>query len=223
MKVILLSLILTISAFALNFEDIHYNCDKVLVRTHYTTCYNTTYKMPNYSFYKVTNESADSKLSRLQTFYVDPDLSKDERSSEEDYKDRDKGHLAPASLMDTDDLSRKEANYLSNIVPQDSYLNRFGAWRDVERLEQLLVNNNSLEIVSGAIYTNSNVPKYMYKVIMTDKNYVIFVFTNTSIDKKYKYDYIVTPEKFKEMSGVDIPQLNNKQSFTKEQLSSLRP
>lgn len=209
--------------YSIELEDIEYKCDKTLVRSNYTACYNTTIKMPNYSFYKITNKEADTRLTRLQTFYVDPDLSREERSNDLDYVGYDKGHLAPASLMDTDDLSRKEANYLSNVVPQDSYFNRFGAWRDIERLEQDLVNKYDIEIISGATYKDKKVPSYMYKIIITPTQYVILLYPNVSIETKYKYDYIVDLDKFKEITGVNLKIPSDKKNFTKEELILIRP
>ena len=224
MKTIVFLLVLLSNSFSIEFDDIHYSCDKVLVRHSYTTCYNTTVKMPNYSFYKVTNTSADKTMTRLIPFYVDPDLSKNERSSVDDYLIYDKGHLAPASLMDNNEISRKEANYLSNIVPQDPYFNRFGAWRDIERLEQILVNRYDIEIISGAVFTYNTIPTYMYKVIIipTTKQYVILYYTNTSIDKDYKYDYIITLEEFKQKTNIEI-NLTDYKLITKDELLLIKP
>lgn len=225
MKTIVL-LLLTTSLFSLEFSDIKASCDKVLPRMMYTTCYNTTVKMPNFSFYKVTNTSADVTMTRLSTFYVDPDLDKSERSNSDDYDGYDKGHLVPASIVDVNETSRKEGNYYSNVVPQDVYLNRFGAWRDFERLEQLLVNQNPIDIMSGALYyKDSNVPKYMYKVIVVPniKKYVIVMFTNTSIETKYKYDYIMNIDEFTTKSNIILNIPSDYSSFTKEELSLIRP
>lgn len=225
MKLILTLLVITTSLLSIDFDDINYNCDVVLKRQMYSTCYNTTLKMPNYSFYKIINSSADVTMERLNTFYVDPNLSKDVRSNNDDYGIYDKGHLAPASLMDLNENSRKEANYLSNVVPQDAYLNRFGAWRDIERLEQILVNSYNLDIISGAVFKDSSVPTHMYKVIVIPsiKKYIILYYTNTSIDKKYKYDYMINIPTFESKTNIHLNIPTDYIELTKQELIQFRP
>ena len=236
MKKIIILIILIVSLFGYDFNDIDVKCDQIIKRTLYTVCYSYKEKGPLFSYYKITYEQVNKKMKRLRTFYVDKSIPVKYRITNEQYLNSgwDKGHLSPAFENDVNKTTRKEANILSNVVPQQPYLNRYGAWRDVERLVNSMVFYNDLIIISGAIYNTEeellldenelNIPESMYKIILVPKlkKYAIFIFPNERINKTEKYTFLSSKEELLEMSGINFNIPKDYVYFTENELKHYR-
>lgn len=212
MKKLLILLALVTSILAYDQSNITAKCDKVLVRSAYTTCYSYTYTSALYSVYTLDNK-IDITAPRLETFYTDKDVPIQYRTANSQFTSTgyDKGHLFPASNGDWSANSRIETNLLSNIVAQDPNLNRNGSWRDTERGEQSIEHTyGTIYVVSGAIYDGKkiksglSIPKTMYKIIIVPKvsKMAIILYPNVSVPS-YDLSKMLTDEKtISSMTGI---------------------
>jgi len=66
----------------------------------------------------------------------------------------DRGHLVPANHMDSDKTAIYESNYMTNILPQASNMNR-GAWLQSEELIECFREQEDLFVLGGAVYDES--------------------------------------------------------------------
>jgi len=66
----------------------------------------------------------------------------------------DRGHLVPANHMDSDKTAIYESNYMTNILPQASNMNR-GAWLQSEELIECFREEEDLFVLGGAVYDES--------------------------------------------------------------------
>lgn len=161
--------------------------DQTLIRNVYTLNNNSSTKFANWVAYKVTNDSYAGGRSR--NWARDPGLPASDTLVPAAYNgaygqlDVDRGHQAPlSSLAGHDDWSA--LNYLSNITPQKSALNR-GAWARLEAQERLLANRP--EVV--AVYTVTG-PLFEYDIatlpaaesIQIPSGYWKVIFIGTSPD-----------------------------------------
>ena len=211
LKLFLTGCLLTSSLFGYSFNDINCSCETKLKRVAYDVCYSDSKRSPIFSSYMLNKEKVNVVMQRYNTFLVDPDLKSSVRTITSEYNTcGDRGHLSPASVNDWSDITRRQANYLSNIVVQDPELNRWGAWRASEVVSMNIVNKyNDIFEVSGAIYGNDkcnnlNVPSKMYKLIIIDsiKKYVVFLMDNKNIS----YDKLPS-------TIIDINTLENKSTI----------
>ena len=200
MKTLILTIILAVSGFAYSFTDIDVKCDKVLKNTSYTVCYDFSKKGPKFSYYDIEKTKVNISMPRYNSFLVDNRIDSKYRPLLKNFRGcGDRGHLSPAFVNDWSIVSRKEANLLSNIVPQNSELNQNGAWRESEDLEEKLVNKfNTLTVISGVIYDSKPikcntlyVPSYFYKIIISQstKQYIMFKIPNTSVERVDLFKY----------------------------------
>lgn len=64
----------------------------------------------------------------------------------------DVGHLTAIDLLDYDKDAALETNYMTNLIPQHSSLNRHGAWRKTERLTECYREDyKETQIFSGVL------------------------------------------------------------------------
>lgn len=121
----------------------------LIVREAYSVQANGVTKMADWVAYRITRETLGP--SRPRVWRHDPALPADRRLDPADYKGAyaalrvDRGHLAPlASLAGVRDWAA--TNYLSNIAPQKSALNR-GPWARLEAAERRLVERKGFDAV----------------------------------------------------------------------------
>lgn len=151
-------------------------------REAYTLNNNSKTRFANWVAYKVTNNSIASGKTR--NWRRDPDLPKSDTLAPAAYTGAhaalsvDRGHQAPlAGLAGSSDW--QSLNYLSNITPQMSALNR-GPWARVELQERLLANRTKaypVYVVTGPLFTREmatlpaapdvKIPSGYWKVILT--------------------------------------------------------
>jgi DNA/RNA endonuclease G (NUC1) len=228
---IVLALLISTFAFAYSFNDINATCETTLKRTAYTVCYSKSLRSPLFSAYELDRDKVNVSMPRYTSFLVDPDLQRTERTSATDYNDcGDRGHLSPAEFNDWSDETRKQANYLSNIVPQDPTLNRWGAWREAENIADNTVNyyGKTYE-VSGAIFTGDtcntlNVPSKVYKLIVIDsaKKFVVFLMSNKTILSDDISLTITTPDELNKATGIKFNVPGDYTSLSIQEIEKLR-
>lgn len=115
-------------------------------------------------------------VARLNEFAPDPALPPLEAAQLSDYRGSgyDRGHLAPAGDFTHSERLMRESFYLSNVVPQDSVLNR-GAWAELERhVRQLARERGAVYVITGPVNDTQParigagvaVPRALYKVVI---------------------------------------------------------
>ncbi|MBS0054650.1 MULTISPECIES: DNA/RNA non-specific endonuclease [Yersinia] len=162
--------------------------NQTLTRNVYTLNNNSDTKFANWVAYKITKESNAS--GRRRNWARDPDLPTSDTLAPTAYSGAneelavDRGHQAPlSSLAGHDDW--KALNYLSNITPQKSALNR-GAWARLEDKERQLANRPEVT----AVYTVTG-PLFEYDIatlpatesVQIPSGYWKVIFIGTSPDE----------------------------------------
>lgn len=169
--------------------------EQIIAHTGYIVSYNSDWKIPNWVAYELTKQEMEGTVPRSNDFIPDPDVSYENSSSTDDYKNSgwDRGHMAPAGDMKWSEQAMTESFYLSNICPQNHNLNE-GVWNDLElQIRDLARQNDSIFIVCGPIvskqpqtigYDNVAVPDAFFKVLLMNKggkwNAIAFLFPNKS-------------------------------------------
>jgi len=205
--------------------DINANgkCDKIIERKAYVSCYSYENKIPLFVAYKLTKESVSPSLKRPSRFFYDNTIPSEYRSKLSHYKRSgyDRGHMMENASADYDKQAQMETFILSNIVPQNSNLNR-NAWAYLERATRIAAKRyGTVYIVTGAVPSKDNflkkghvnVPAYMFKIIhipskgTTD---IIFVPNAKGVLKdRILKDYLISFDKLKEYTGIDFSDIKN--------------
>lgn len=229
------------------------NHEGIYVRQGYILQYNDTLRIPNWVAYHIIPDylNTPKRDKKYKRFRTDPDVPnpvKDEEYTNSGYA---RGHLAPyfamggdrdgdgiyADLEDEasdpeDDLTVFQANYMSNIAPQDQdALNGSGGpWYKLEtaiRTKIVGLHKRELHLVLGGIFSDPQKPDYIivngdttdiavpdtfYQVLITqaDNGFqtagFIFPHVREKADLPYKnlIDYLVPVDSVEQMSGYNF-------------------
>ena len=171
--------------------------EQIVEHKGYTVSYNTSWLIPNWVAYELTDEEVVGQISRSDKFVPDPDITV-RCSTTDDYKGSgyDRGHMAPAGDMKWDETAMTESFYTTNICPQNHNLNA-GDWKELEeQVRDWAIKNEKVYIVCGPIMkkkyetigsNNVAVPDSFYKVVLMYKDgkwrSLGFVFANKAGNK----------------------------------------
>lgn len=132
--------------------------NNLIVRAAYILSSNDITKFADWAAYRVTPRAAGKSVKR-GGYAADPALAPEEtlESRPDDYKganyrlQTDRGHQAPFAALAG--LPKPHAlNYLSNITPQKSALNR-GAWKNLETaVRRLAKDTGEVYVMTGPLY-----------------------------------------------------------------------
>ena len=183
----------------------------LVIRSVYLLSSNDTTKFADWVAYRVTKSTIGTTAERR--WKADPWLADDETLEPSDYSGAfaelktDRGHQAPlASLTSMQDW--EATNYLSNITPQRSALNR-GVWLKLENAVRKLAEkpeSDAVYVMTGPLYERKMrqmpsadeshlVPSGYWKIITTEKNG--FVKTGAFLfDQDTEGDAIFCEERF---------------------------
>lgn len=193
--------------------------EKILKREGYTVSYNTTEKQPNYVTWTLTPARTNGEAQRCKTFFQDPELTDDERSTLDDYRSSgyDRGHMCPAGDNKWSQTAMIESFYLSNICPQKHTLNG-GDWRVLEEAcrKWTCNRNENIHIVCGPIFSPDQrkrinkrvrIPSHFFKALLcTDKGKekgIGFIFKNDTSDQPLEQQ-TCTIDHIEELTGYDL-------------------
>jgi endonuclease G len=152
-------------------------------------------------------------IGRHNNFYADPDIPQKYRVQPEDHLNTgyDKGHLAPSATIDFSKKANQETFALSNIVFQESRLNR-QAWNTLETLVRTWTKTKGkLYVVTGPLYSSRSkkihglpVPKEFYKVIYAygGERAIGFIFPNKSIPNDDLWKYAMSVQEVEAKTGL---------------------
>ena len=99
-------------------------------------------------------------LDRDHAFFLDPDLPAGcaQQTSTDPYAappwalSYDRGHLVPANHLDDRQVAVSGSNVMTNIMPQESGFNQYGAWRETERRIECWRDRNPVSIWIGVLW-----------------------------------------------------------------------
>lgn len=172
------------------------SCDKMIYKKNYKICYSYKNKGAKYVSYTLNGELVNkNNISQRLNFYIEKDLKKEYQSKQTDYLNSgyDKGHLASDASFDYDEENLHSVYSMANIIPQDSYTNRY-TWIKTEELErELAVRFQEIDVFIGVIYGKNpkkigndiSVPYAYYKKLSDGLDYKkCFYFKNRRIKSK---------------------------------------
>ncbi|ACH64760.1 DNA/RNA non-specific endonuclease [Aliivibrio fischeri] len=167
-----------------------------------------------------------ANYERYNRFFRDPNLpNKCQQTSVSTYKTGKgkikyhRGHLVPANVMDNSDLSIKQSNIMTNVLPQVAQMNT-GAWLRTEQYVECRRDKANITVVGG-VYTGNTpedgdfmithgikAPEAFWKIAYFGNEVIAWWVPNSPNATASKIDdYIVTPAEIEEKIGheIDIP------------------
>lgn len=209
---------------------------QLVERQGYALQYDNDCKIPHWVSYTVRASDLIKNVSRTDDFRPDPSIS-GPQAQLEDYKRSgyDRGHMARAGLFTREKRLMSESFILSNIVPQNSYMNQNGAWRRVEDFEEDSIKAfGSVAIVSGPVKDPNMqtigegevcVPNHLFKVLYKDTpapSAVAFVIPNFRTSERFTA-YAVSVDELENLTGIDfLPELDDRTETKVEASFDLR-
>ncbi|HSR52342.1 MAG TPA: DNA/RNA non-specific endonuclease [Acidobacteriota bacterium] len=197
----------------------------LIVRRIYALSSNDATKFPDWVAYRLDPDTLSGQVQDTdRNFRSDPHLDEDETLEPDDYTGAnaalgtDRGHLAPLASFETT-LDWSETNYLSNIVPMNSSLNR-GKWGVLEGDERELVEDSQVVIyvVAGPLFEEPfgtlpgadephRVPSGFWKIIATGESpetlqATAFLFAQQNPETLI--ERIVSVDEVEQRSGLDF-------------------
>jgi endonuclease G len=187
--------------------------DRVLDRQGYSLGYSYKQKSALWVSYIISADSVEVNVGRHNNFYADPDIPQQYRVQPEDHLNTgyDKGHLAPSATIDFSKKANQETFALSNIVFQESRLNR-QAWNTLETaVRKWTKTKGKLYVVTGPLYSSRPkkinglpVPKEFYKVIYSykGKQALGFILPNKPVPNADVWNYAMSVQEVEKKTGL---------------------
>jgi len=200
----------------------------IIIRDIYAMSTNDSTKFADWVAYRLDVETVVGEVKTKRVWKADPWLADEETLEPEDYKgaykalNTDRGHQAPlASFKGT--KCWDQTNYLSNITPQKSELNR-GPWRVLEGKVRAFVKANRVGyVLTGPLYEKNmpmlpgadeehRIPSGYWKIFIYNKNSkdinslmtASFIFPQDTPSKVNILDYMVTIDEVEKRSCLDV-------------------
>lgn len=205
------------SAFALTRTMPKGKAGPVVQREGYALQYDSLCKISHWVSYSMTEKDLVKNAKRTNDFRPDPQI-KIPQAQLADYKGSgyDRGHLGRAGIFTRSKKVMSESFILSNIVPQNSYMNQRGAWRELEDFEYTNIQKQKdVLIVTGPVIgpnmqtIGANevcVPNYIYKIIYRGGNKpsaIAFIIPNYQTAEPFD-KYAVTVDHLEKETGLDF-------------------
>jgi endonuclease G len=112
--------------------------------------------------YTAQHDAGNSK--RYDKFMLDPKIPAEcQQTSAKAYgHGYDRGHQVPANHLDASQSAIRQTNFMSNILPQTSQMNR-GAWLATEEIVECYRDIDELLVLGGAVWGNNPSDDYFLK------------------------------------------------------------
>jgi endonuclease G len=162
-------------------------------------------------------------LKRYDRFMLDPNVPAEcQQFSDKAYgQGYDRGHQVPANHLDDSNAAIKQSNYMTNILPQTSQMNR-GAWLLTEEIVECYRDIDELLVMGGVIWGNNPADDYFvqshgvktpdayWKVVVRgtgqDERAIAWIVPNsTDATKKHLDQYLVSVDDIEQLTGEKIP------------------
>ena len=150
----------------------------------------------------------------------------------------DRGHLAPINQFDDNVEVMSQSNYMTNILPQTTQLNRTG-WLKTEMIIECLRDSDDLMVYGGAIYSDTpnkftnqfmkshgvQTPLAFYKIIVdsTNKRSIAWLFPNDSTISNEIDRFIVSIAEINRATGFHYTGYGNQVLTVSEKVSWIIP
>jgi endonuclease G len=161
---------------------------------------------------------------RANGFKLDPNVPKEcQQTTTKGYGNGyDRGHQVPANHLDFSAAAIKQSNFMTNILPQASQMNR-GAWLLTEEIIECYRDIDELLVLGGVIWGNNakddyfveshgvRTPDAFWKVVVRGNGDAIaWIVPNTKDATMSKLDsYIVTVVDIENQTGEHLPVTGN--------------
>jgi endonuclease G, mitochondrial len=173
--------------------------------------------------YNATRDTGNHK--RYKSFYLDKNVPKrcqqkstrSYRRAKGDKPSYDRGHLVPANHLDYDKVSIKQSNFMTNILPQVSAMNR-GAWLLTEEITECYRDEIDLTVIGGVLWGNDTSDDYFakshgvktpdayWKVIKNQEGVIAWIIPNSPKAKRSNLDrYLVSVRELERRVGEKLP------------------
>lgn len=155
---------------------------KILCNTEYTSYFDIKNKIPLYVTEEIKKTDLTKKGNRTNDFREDLRLPLNQRSTLKDYykSGYDRGHLS-ASANTSDPTTISESFLLTNMIPQNSELNRT-LWSKLEKYARVKANlNKSVFVITGVTFNSCLPTEYINngRVAIPDKVYKVILYGDT--------------------------------------------
>lgn len=193
----------------------------------YLLSFNTEKLTPNYVAWCLTPDRVRGHQKRSDFFDVDPLIPSRYRVTHGDYSGSrlDRGHMCPAADNRHSKTAMTECFYMSNMCPQDHWLN-VGAWNELEiQCRSWTKNYKKIYIVTGPIYDSANprrIGKNGHRIAVPDRFFkavlmmgrvpkaIGFIYPNKNVMGDMR-DYAVSVNQIEKITGIDFfPSLDDK-------------
>ncbi len=205
------------------YPEINFFSDAELIEhKYYSVGYSKDLKDPYWVAYILTKQMVKRHTVNRdnEEFTRDPAVHNNYAISS-DYTNSgyDRGHMCPAGDMNFGQDAMTQSFYMANITPQKPGLNR-KIWKDLEeQVRDWAVDNDSIYIITGAIYSSNPkrignddvaIPDKLYKVIadISAKNgykAVAFIFDNKDYNNNENFmDYAMSVDDLETITNIDF-------------------
>lgn len=138
----------------------------------------------------------------------------------------DRGHLVPENHLDYSIVAMRNANHVTNILPQTATMNR-GAWLQTEEIIECYRDINTLTVIGGPIWgtdTSNDLfvqshgvitPDAYWKVVINEDTHetIAWIVPNTFDATRAKLDsYLVSLEDIEHATGEEFSNFYDKKS-----------
>lgn len=190
--------------------------DQELCRVGYAVGYSYHYRDPVFSSVKITNQSVTGTVKRRDAFREDTEIPQQFRATLADYKSGhwDRGHMTAAGDLTWSEAAMRDSFLLSNMVPQNSSLNR-GPWRKLEiEIREWAKQFGTLYVYTGPIFYNNYgtlgrgvaIPHEIFKLVYDPKRNmsISFIVPNADVNSNNLSEYIVLIDNIEQVTGIDF-------------------
>ena len=162
-------------------------------------------------------------VARAKNFKLDPNVPVEcQQTSTKSYgQGYDRGHQVPANHLDDSPVAIKQSNFITNILPQTSQMNR-GAWLLTEEIIECYRGIDELLVIGGVIWGSNpdddyfvqshgvKTPDAFWKVVVRgsgqDERTIAWIVPNSTDATKKNLDrYLVSIDDLEQVTGELIP------------------
>ena len=193
----------------------------LIVRDIYCLSSNDRTKFADWVAYRLDRKTITGDDDQDRDWQADPAIDPAATLEPDDYDgahkalETDRGHLAPLASFRGEDW--RQVNYLSNIAPQASDLNR-GAWKDLEEYARDQVHQyGEVYVITGTSYHEDmpqlpgaderhTIPSGFWKVITVGKRAEAFFFEQNTQPGADFWRSKIDLFELERLTGLDLPQ-----------------
>ncbi len=194
----------------------------IMNHEYYGFAYSEKYKDSYWVTYLLTKKMVTTNnVNRDDEEFTKDPLLEDNYALTSDYSGSgyDRGHLCPAGDMNFNQTAMSQSFFMTNISPQKPGLNR-QIWKELEeKVRDWAVDNDSIIIITGPIFSQKPrrignnkvaVPSQFYKVVADISNKdgykaIAFIFDNKDYNTNEQFmDYAISVDELEQQTGIDF-------------------